>query len=166
MRYAPTSNLLGDLWETMSRYARIAWKERSLGGYVSGLGELLTTILDQTRTPLTREHYNRLTGLTHARDAVNHAIQEKTFTTAALVAPGKNVSLVVRALRERGIACQIAMPGQETRAERADVIVVGTLSPGPMLDAAAEARLRYPGKRIILPWIGAATMLSSSRIAA
>jgi hypothetical protein len=166
MRYAPASNVLGDVWETMSRYAAIAWKERVLRGYARGVLDLLATVTDQVRAPLTRGHYDRLTGLAHARDAIGHAMAEKEFASAAVIAAGKNARLVMQALKERGVACRMVRPGQEDVAERADVIVVGTLSPGPMLDAAAEARLRYPGKRIVLAWTGASAAAKTKRVAA
>jgi hypothetical protein len=91
---------------------------------------------------------------------------EKEFASAAVIAAGKNARLVMQALKERGVACRMVRPGQEDVAERADVIVVGTLSPGPMLDAAAEARLRYPGKRIVLAWTGASATAKTKRVAA
>jgi hypothetical protein len=166
MRYAPVSNVLGDLWETMSRYAAIAWKERVLRGYVRGVLDLLATVTDQARAPLARRHYDRLTGLAHAREAIEQAMAEKEFSSAAIFAGGKNVRLVVRALQERGVACRIVRPGREDLAEEADVIVIGTLSPGPMLDAAAEARLRYPGKRIVLAWTGVSAAAMTTRVAA
>lgn len=151
-RYAPAADVLGDLWETVSRYARIAWKEKAVGGYLAGVGDLLATITDQARSPLSRAHYDRWTGLTHAREAVRLAMVERPFATAAIVAPGKNVKLIARALREQGLAAELVGRDQDEIAERAEVIVIGTLSPGPMMDAAEEARLRYPGKRIVLPW--------------
>lgn len=165
-RYAPASNVAGDVWETLTRYARIAAKERALGGYVAGVGDLVATLADQRRTPLRREQYDRLTGLAHAREAVDRALGEREFGRAAVVSPGKNVRHVVRALGERGVACAVVRSGAEEVAERADVIVIGTLSPGPMLDGAAEARMRYPAKRIILPWTGAAVRAAARGVAA
>ncbi|MFN9969399.1 MAG: glycosyltransferase, partial [Phycisphaerae bacterium] len=166
MRYAPAANVLGDVWETLSRYAAIAWKERVLRGYARGVLDLLATVTDQERAPLTRDHYDRLTGLSHARDAIAHAMAEKTFASAAVVGAGKNARLVLRALQERGVASRMVRPGQEDVAARADVIVVGTLSPGPMMDAAADARLRYPGKRIVLAWTGVSVAATPKRFAA
>lgn len=165
-RYAPASNVAGDVWETLTRYARIAAKERALGGYVAGVGDLVATLADQRRTPLRREQYDRLTGLAHAREAIDRALAEREFGRAAVVSPGKNVAHVVRAMRERGVACEIVRAGAEGMAARADVIVIGTLSPGPMLDGAAEARMRYPAKRIILPWTGAAVRAAVCGMAA
>lgn len=164
-RYAPAADVMGDLWETVSRYARIAWKEKAVGGYLAGVGDLLATITDQARSPLSREQYDRWTGLTHAREAVRMAMVERPFATAAVVAPGKNVKLITRALREHGIAAELVGTDQEAIAERAEVIVIGTLSPGPMIDAAEEARLRYPGKRIVLPWRCAAQIAIDVRAA-
>lgn len=154
-RYAPVSDLASDLWETVSRYFVIAKKERALGGYFAGLRELVGSIADQPRTPLSREGYDRLTGLTHARAALREAWNERPFMSAAVVSGGKNVKLIVRALAEMGVDAAVVQAGETRLAERADAIVIGTLSPGPMLDGAAEARLRFPGKRIILPWLGA-----------
>jgi hypothetical protein len=154
-RYAPASDLAGDLWETVSRYFVIAKKERALGGYFSGLRELVGSIADQPRRPLSRSGYDRLTGLTHARAALRAAWNERPFTSAAVVSPGKNVKLIVRALVEMGVEAGVVKAGETRHAERADAIVIGTLSPGPMLDGAEEAGLRFPAKRIILPWLEA-----------
>ena len=151
-RYAPASDLASDLWETVSRYFAIAKKERALGGYFAGLRELVGSIADQPRKPLSREGYDRLTGLAHARAALLDAWKERPFESAAVVSPGKNAKLIVRAIAEMGVDVRVVKTGQTRDAERADAIVIGTLSPWPMLDGAAEARLRYPGKRIILPW--------------
>lgn len=166
MRYAPTSNLLGDLWETVSRYGRIACKEHAFAGYMEGVGDLLATTADQTREPLSREHYDRLTGLAHVREAIDRAMNDRPFANAAVIAPGKNAKLIVQALLERGVSCRVVHPGHESIAGSVDVIVIGTLSPGPMIDAAAEARIRYPGKRILMPWIGAIATAAQHQMAA
>ncbi|MBY0113254.1 MAG: glycosyltransferase [Phycisphaerales bacterium] len=165
-RYTPSSDLFADLWETVSRYLLIARKERAVGGYLAGLQDLIATIADQPRTPLSREQYDRLTGLTHARAALHAAWKHKPFASAAVIAPGKNVKLIVRALREMGVETAVLRPGQTRLAERADVIVVGTLSPGPMGDAAADARLQFPAKRILLPWMEIGVRPAAARLAA
>jgi hypothetical protein len=60
------------------------------------------------------------------------------------VKPGKNEWLVRQALAERGIAI---LPD----ADHADALVIGTLSPGPMLDALD--RHRDSGKLAWAPWL-------------
>jgi hypothetical protein len=51
---------------------------------------------------------------------------------------------VRQALEQRGIEIR-------PNAEHADVLVIGTLSPGPMLDA--MGRYRDSGKRVWAPWL-------------
>ncbi|HEX8875353.1 MAG TPA: glycosyltransferase [Phycisphaerales bacterium] len=165
-RYAPGGDLPADLWETVSRYFAIARKERALGGYFAGVRELVTSIADQPRTPLSREQYDRLTGLAHAREALRSAWSERPYATAAVIAPGKNVKLIVRAARELGVDVEVCGPQQTSRAERAEALIIGTLSPGPMLDALADALLQFPGKRIVLPWRGVDAVRLAKRQAA
>jgi hypothetical protein len=103
---------------------------------------------------MTREIYDRFTGLAHAREAIRAAIWERPFRTAALIARGKNDWAIERALFECGVsaACD---PSD------AEVLVIGTMSPGPMIDATIRAHRDYPGRRVITPWLGAGVRRAS-----
>ena len=92
---------------------------------------------------MTEELFDRFTGLAHAREALAAAGRLVPGGRARLVGEGKHARLVRQALGE--LAVEIAGD--------AEVRVVGTLSPGPMLDALErEARL---GRVALCPWSGA-----------
>jgi GT2 family glycosyltransferase len=146
-RYAPDSRRRDELCEVRSRYRRIAIKESALAGYARGLGDLRRTIHSQTRTPMPEAVFDRFTGLTHARHALAEARANSAFDTASVVDEGKNAWVVRQALRELGVRIV-------DREQDADVLVIGTMSPGPMLDA-YERRLAasvFSGRRVIAPW--------------
>lgn len=142
-RYAPESVRLTELRETRRRYRRIAQQEEALRGFGEGLRDLRRTLASQRRTPLPRPLWDRFTGLAAARDALSQAHRECRFTTAAIVDEGKNAWAVRRALAELGI--------DEMPAADADVLVIGSMSPGPMLDA-WERRRNQP-QPVVAPWL-------------
>jgi GT2 family glycosyltransferase len=161
-RYAPESCRERELWETVRRYYSIARKERALPGYLRGLAELCTTLSAQRRTPMPEPLYDRLTGLHHARASLAAAVRSSErgvgLGRVAVVEPGKNAWCVRAALAELGV-----VPTEDV--EFADTIVIGTLSPGPMLDALARWRERLPeagGRRVIAPWLGAERSLPAA----
>lgn len=152
-RYAPESERRAELREIRTRYRAIARKEHAMRGFAEGLVELRRTIRSQIRRPMRRAMFDRFTGLAAAREALDAAHRTSRFSSAALVAPGKNAGVVRRALEELGVSIV-----DETRAER---LVIATMSPGPMLDA-AMARAGDP--RLIAPWRVASLMLQRRAI--
>ncbi|MEZ6317168.1 MAG: glycosyltransferase [Phycisphaerales bacterium] len=137
-RYAPDAELGERLEENERRYGAIARKEGTVEGYERGVAELRETIGSQKRTPMGDGEWARFTGLAAAREALAAAHRERRFASAAIVERGKNDWAVERALRELGV---------EVVGSGADVRVIGTMSPGPMLDAAG----RVPDA--ITPWV-------------
>lgn len=127
-RYAPDALRAGAIEHLIERYQAIAAKEGATAGFEHGLRELRETIGAQPRTPLSEAEYDRFTGLAHAREHLATALAACDARAAAIVAPGKNVELVCRAVCEQCVSI-----AESERA--ADVLIVGTLSPGPMLDA-------------------------------
>jgi GT2 family glycosyltransferase len=95
-RYAPQSVRRAMLRLDRRRYRQIAEKERATIGYTEGVLELRQVIREQRRTPLTQDHFDRFTGLAHARSAFKHAHSLLRFTTAALVEPGKTAGVLSR----------------------------------------------------------------------
>jgi hypothetical protein len=97
--------------------------------------------------------WDRFTGLAAAREAVELMIREHRPREVALIAPGKHVQYVAQALSERGI--EIASDWRGTHG--ADVLIVATLSPGPMLDAAAAFGAALgpapSGVPVVMPWL-------------
>ncbi|MDX2132030.1 MAG: glycosyltransferase [Planctomycetota bacterium] len=146
-RYAPEHERLERLREVRRRYRAIAVKERALDGFGRGLTALRETVREQPRTPMSHDLWDRFTGLAAARAALGRAHAARPFASAALVDEGKNAWAVVRALEELGVR----LAGES---EEAAVRVVGTLSPGPMLDA-IDRRRRWHAPHlpmVLAPW--------------
>ncbi len=142
-RYAPQALRREELRRTVTRYQRIAGKEWALSGFDAGLAELVRTLRLQTRRELPAGLWDRFTGRSAARRSLLSAYAERPFSTAALVREGKNAHEIVAALEAMGVAM--------TTPEEAEALVIGTLSPGPMLDA-WESLPATPSRRIIAPW--------------
>lgn len=140
-RYAPEGVRREQLRTTRDRYRAIAEKEGAVRGFRAGLHELRATIRSQPRRELSGELWRRFTGLAAARDGLAWNLSLRGVRTAAIVEEGKNANEIRAALRELGIA--VVPP------DRAEALVIGTLSPGPMLDAAAR---RGHDQRVVMPW--------------
>jgi GT2 family glycosyltransferase len=147
-RYGPRGTRRAEIARTVLRYGRIAALERAELGFGQGLGELALTLWRQPRLEMPRTLWDRFTGLAAARAALQAEFSRRAFRTAALVDEGKNVEVVGRALGELGVRV-VGDP------DAAEALVVGTLSPGPMLDALerrrADASMGTP--RIVAPWL-------------
>ncbi|GAB4555932.1 MAG: hypothetical protein Tsb0013_18730 [Phycisphaerales bacterium] len=162
LRYAP-DHLRDEMVEhIVLRYGAIASKEGAGSGYERGVAELASTYDRQRRTPMDEALYDRFTGLAHARAGVHAARGRLAGRRVALVGAGKQAWAVERALAELslcGAGCELVRSP-----ERAEVLVVGTLSPGPMFDALAAHT--SSGKVVIAPWSpGLASMERSSMAA-
>lgn len=151
-RYAPEAARGAELREVCRRYRKIARKEGAVAGYGAGLAELRETIRAQARREMPPEVWDRFTGLAWARRTLLRAYARAPFSTAEVVDEGKNAWAVKRALWEMGV--RLTGYGED-----AEVRVIGTLSPGPMLDAlGARTRASYPGgPRLLVPWDGPLT---------
>ncbi|MBL0927968.1 MAG: glycosyltransferase [Phycisphaerales bacterium] len=145
LRHAPDHVLDGAMREVVGRYRRIAEIERATEGYERGLAELRATAGRQPRTPLSEAQWDRFEGLAAARARLRRAAAGGALAgTVAVVDEGKNSAVVRRALAELGVA--------EGPEPAADALVIGTLSPGPMMDA-AEKRLRDGERRsVVTAW--------------
>ncbi|MBX3361383.1 MAG: glycosyltransferase [Phycisphaeraceae bacterium] len=147
-RYAPEERRRAELRNLRQRYRGIAIKERATEGFGAGLVELRRTIRGQTRRAMPVPLHDRFTGAAQALEAVRDAMWERAFRTAAIICRGKNDWAVERALFESGVS--IACDPSE-----ADALVIGTMSPGPMIDAAVRAFREFPERRVLTPWLGA-----------
>ncbi|MCC6675681.1 MAG: glycosyltransferase [Phycisphaerales bacterium] len=156
-RWAPPCAGRAELRRLRRRYRAIAEKERAIAGFGEGLVELRRTMRAQPRMPMPREIWDRFTGLAHARAALQVAWRAGPFRSAAIVEDGKNVNIVRAVLAELGVR-EVGDP------EAADAVVIGTLSPGPMLDA--RERWGSSSERVLAPWLGAvATPCDDARAA-
>ncbi len=148
-RYAPEGLRRGQIREQRRRYRAISRHENAMSGFARGLVELRRTIRGQARTPMSADQFDRFTGLAYAREALGEAWRSARFRTAALVDEGKNGWVVRRALAELGVSIV-----EESREPEA--IVVGTMSPGPMLDSFERRTLLNPSgspRRVLAPWL-------------
>mgnify|MGYP000844702294 FL=1 len=144
-RYAPVGLRRDEIRRTVERYRAIAAKERAQDGFDRGLRETLHTLRRQARRSMNPRQWDRFTGKSAARRGLLAAFSGQTpaargqsvrgFARASVVPGGragdggtKNQHLIVEALSDIGV--EIVAPGSGE-----DVRVVGTLSPGPMLDA-------------------------------
>ncbi len=141
-RYAPSDTRGAMIEDVIERYRGIAEKENATEGFRRGLIQLQRTLADQPRDEMDTDTWDRFTGLAAARDAIARALEEQPFASASIVSPGKNEWVVRRALDEAGVRLD-----DDASAE---TLVVGTMSPGPMLDAGEQ--LAGQGRRVILPW--------------
>jgi GT2 family glycosyltransferase len=137
LRYAPPHLRRMEVVHSVFRYGRIAWKERAGAGWRRGLIELARSWRAQPRRALPMPLYDRFTGLAAVRDRLCGLVEGRRV---AIVAPGKNVELIRNVVVEQG--------GVLTREDRAEMRVVGTMSPGPMLDAWRQ----YDGAAQ-MPWL-------------
>ncbi|MBU6413904.1 MAG: glycosyltransferase [Planctomycetes bacterium] len=144
-RYAPEHERRARLREIRKRYRMIAGKEAVRDAYARGLVELRRTVRQQVRREMPRDVFDRFTGLAAMRKGLEHASRGRMIRTFQIVAEGKNCWAARQAALERGWR---EVPA---RSIDADVQVIGTLSPGPMIDAME----RYPAA------VGAAVGASS-----
>jgi len=142
-RYAPEARRRAELREIRTRYREIAAKEGALAGFGAGLVDLRRTVRVQKRTPMSAAMFDRFTGMAHARESIGAAWRKAPFHTAAIVSEGKNAWCVRQALHELGV--------REVPEHLAEAVVIGTMSPGPMLDAAAA--LARDRRTVVVPWL-------------
>lgn len=145
-RYAPDRVFEAALRETIERYESIARKENAVEGYERGLAEFLATVNDQRRVPMDDEHWARFTGETAARATFTKERGLLAGRRVAVVEHGKAGLLIEALVREFG--------GKLVAEPEAETLVIGTLSPGPMLDAQI-ARVQET-RPVLAPWSFAA----------
>lgn len=145
-RYAPVHRKSAELGETVARYARIAMKENAACGFAMGMCDLLQSLDHQPSGEMPDDPYDRFTGLAHVRQTLAEHESVAPGMRIAIVEEGKNAWAIRQALRDIGVIIV------EDDAE-ADGVMIGTLSPGPMLDGHARWSDRYGSKRVICPWL-------------
>ncbi|MBC7772129.1 MAG: glycosyltransferase family 2 protein [Pyrinomonadaceae bacterium] len=148
-RYAPPHQRRLEIRRIVKRYGSIASKEHALVGYAAGFAELLSTLRTQHRREMPQHVFDRFTGLAEARSSLQEAWLEQRFHTACVVHEGKNAEVIVRALEELGVH---VLTGEGMH--EAEVQVIGTLSPGPLLDSWERCVAFNTSGRLISPWGG------------
>ncbi|MFG0314457.1 MAG: glycosyltransferase family 2 protein [Phycisphaerales bacterium] len=137
-RYAPEQRLGPAMDGVLERYRQIAIKERVLEGYELGVTELEQTLSEQVRTPLSAEQWDRFIG----RAAVGQTLRSKLPARSSRVE-------ILGSEHEKGraiVADEIGKLGCQIVHQDGDVRVIGSISPGPMLDLMRV----YPDA--IAPW--------------
>lgn len=141
-RYAPESHYAGALNEAIERYESIARRRDALDGYRAGYEEFRATEAMQRRTPMDEELWRRFTGESAARASL---LRQRTLLSgraAAIVHGGKAERLIAR------LACELG--ARLVPVAEAETLVVGTLAPGAIADAAGL--LAADGRPVVLPW--------------
>lgn len=159
-RYAPASELKRELTEVRDRYKQIALKEKARKGYRLGRDEVKATLAAQPRTPMPLELWERFVGLAAARAALAPQVRRGSIRTAAIVDEGKNAWVVKQALAELGVRVLQVAPGKlasesELREQGVEALAIGTMSPGPMLDAyfSRTSAMTAASLPVLMPWL-------------
>ncbi|MDY7109222.1 MAG: glycosyltransferase [Planctomycetota bacterium] len=141
-RYAPEAEREAALERVIRRYRDIARRENAIVGCERGLDDLNATAAAQRRRPMSAALWDRFIGLTSVRTDLPGAasLRDRRVT---IVDAGKHAWVVRRALTDLGAAC-VDDEGE------AEMQIIGTLSPGPMMDAWAQ-RVRE-GRAVVAPW--------------
>lgn len=144
LRYAPPEERDALLAATRARYRRIAEKEGAVAGWERGCAALDATAADQPDRRMRRAAWDRFTGREAARRALagHPALAGRAV---AVVDAGKQAEIIRAVLLEEAAAA-LAAPGAE-----AEALVVGTLAPGPMLDA-LQRRRATEARPVVAPW--------------
>jgi N-acetylglucosaminyl-diphospho-decaprenol L-rhamnosyltransferase len=148
-RYAPAAIRDAQIESMIERYRGIAAKENALTGFESGLAELRASLDAQPERALDPSQWSRFTGETAVRRHLNEAVRAGGVEAARIVAPGKGAEIVRAVLLDAGVEVTDQAGGHE---------VVGTISPGPMLDASAN----HPGA--LTPWDFAESPVHCARV--
>lgn len=125
-RYAPDVVLDHEMEHLLSRYRTIAIKEDAMDGYRKGVEELERSLSVQPRMPMSQEHWDRFTG----RSAVQGTLQGVSEGLTSFV-------VVVGSQQAKGreiIESELHALGCEVVQDGGGMAIIGTLSPGPMLD--------------------------------
>lgn len=141
-RYAPKSIRQREQDEMLARYEPIALRENAAEGFALGRAELLDTLDQQPDREMGAALYARFTGETSARETFTGCEAIYPGASIALVGQGKNASVIRRVLVDLGA---VLVEDEEV----AEVLVVGTLSHGPALDALRHYESK--GRRVISP---------------
>lgn len=137
-RYAPEDCRQVKLDYIMNRYRAIAIKEDAMQGFERACIELELMLDDQVRSPMDQGSWDRFTGRAAVRETLEGVLGERTGVVSLVGPPhAKGREIIESELKRFG--CSIVDHGDRVR-------VVGSLSPGPMLDLAEQ----YPDA--ILPW--------------
>ncbi len=127
-RYAPDDQLHESMAAMLGRYRAIAIREDVTDAFDGALEAVDATLARQVRRPMNDAAWDRFTGARAVRERVLRPLLECGVDAVQLVRVGKGADVIERELLGAGIAVR----------SDAEARVIGTLSPGPMLDAMSE----------------------------
>jgi len=149
-RYTPDAHLRWYLRHTLERYERIAAKEGVADAFRRAADRLDGALGGERRAPLSGRHWERFTGLAAAEETMRR-VRGEGLDRAAVAARGKHDWCVEEAASRGGVALVEPEPRALTaEGKHPMAAVIGTLSPGPMLDAAAACAGEW--SRVVMPW--------------
>lgn len=145
-RYAPESLVTAEIDATIERYLAIAHREHATAGVDEGLMDLQAIITAQPRREMPMDLWERFTGLAASRAWLTRQARRGLRRVMINESPtAKGGPVIRRAAEEAGL--EIVPAG----GKGAEAVLVGTLSPGPMLDT-AEALVKDQHLPVIVPW--------------
>ena len=124
-RYSPTHLRESLISSMIQRYRTIARREDALAGFEKGLAELERTIESQPTRTMSEAQWDRFSGEAAVREHLSEFLRKEGVERARLFAPGKGAEIITRVIEESG--------GEIN--DNASRGIIGTISPGPMLDA-------------------------------
>jgi len=141
-RFAPDKYRQFALDEMLTRYELIAVKEQAVDGYRRGCAALESTIDDQKQQALNAHEWDRFTGASAVRSSLSAELSKYSSQTVSIVGPacGKGLGLIQDVIESCGFSLDCGLQCVDS------LEVIGTLSPGPMIDA----RSLFPAA--ITPW--------------
>lgn len=125
-RYAPDQVRQEMIDEQLARYERIALKEGVIDAYRRAVTRDALSLDSQPRRAMSREVWERFTGLAAAREHLSQLVAANGWMTCKIVHEGKGAEVVAIAAAQSGM--------RVVDGDNADVRVVGSLSPGVMVD--------------------------------
>jgi hypothetical protein len=127
-RYAPSAVRQSVLDAMIDRYQRIAVKEGAEEGMKRAIEAIEPTLGDQFERPMELNQWRRFNGAHAVSDGLVSKLHDRGIDRVGIVAAGKGDDIIKHELVAGGIELD----------QNASECVIGTLSPGPMLDAGEE----------------------------
>lgn len=152
-RYTPDDRRNEAVEAVIARCRRIAEQQGVPEAAREGELEFRERAAAERPTPLSAEAFERFEGWAAVRRRLGAVHAVRPIERARVLMPGGVIgkgSEVIEAV-VRSLGAEV-VGGEEGGKERGAVLIPGTLSPGPMLDAAERLRAEHPGACVVLPW--------------
>jgi GT2 family glycosyltransferase len=140
-RYAPADDRAARIEAQLDRYARIAAKEGVANAVGPVIADARAAIHQQPRREMSQGQWQRFIGAAACERHVSMLAARHGWRRIEIVAPGKGAEDIAGVIERLGLHAGSGVP---------DASIVGSLSPGVMLDAIAEGAARGIG--LIASW--------------